>query len=139
MNPYTPPKAELEISPIIITNKRAGYAIAVATLLQFGFVAFFANVYVSLTGQNSVPFYVFVLSIMSSILLYSGAIRFSINGLKGRRSLLLAGIGLGYISLKWNLSYMFAYPFVFGSVIGLIGWWIARRNQLITRLANVNG
>jgi hypothetical protein len=68
---------------------------------------------------------------LSCLALYVGSIRFVFNPRKGKYFFLLAGVGLGLSAIRWNLLYLWAYPFAFGCIVALVAWWLVRGNQAV--------
>jgi hypothetical protein len=98
-------------------------------LLQFGVAALFSRAYWELISTGAVSPLLGLLTFVASALLYIGAARFAASGLKGKRSLLLAGAGLAWSAYAWHLPHIGALPFALGGLVGFVGAWLAMRNQ----------
>lgn len=130
MNPYSPPKANVSnLNPVL--TRRPGYVIGALALLQLVIFFLYFSVYFELVRNGSAAGTLGLGTLVSCLLLYVGSIRFLINPMKGKYFFLLAGIGLGLATVRWNLRYWWSYPFVLGCVIALTGWWFVRGNQAI--------
>ncbi len=130
MNPYTPRKTEVA-DPHTAPTRMPGYVVGVMALLQLAAFALYFPLYFQLVNTGATSALLGLGSLLSCLVLYVGAIRFIVNPRKGKNLFLLAGAGLGLSAIRWNLLYLWAYPFAFGCIVALVAWWLVRGNQAV--------
>jgi signal transduction histidine kinase len=106
-----------------------GYVVGIMVLLQLAVFALYFPLYSKLVNTGATSALLGLGSLLSCLFLYVGAIRFAFNPMKGKYSFLLAGVGLGLSAIRWNLLYLWAYPFAFGCIVALVAWWLVRGHQ----------
>ena len=129
MNRFSPPNAQVADLGFV-PARWPGYLVATMALLQFAVIALFSRLYFELVRTGVVSALVALLSIVACILLYVAATRFAFRPTNGKYGFLLAAATLGWSASAWSLRYLWGYPFLFGAVVAVAGWWLVRANQV---------
>lgn len=130
MNPYAPPQADVA-DPHAAPSRTPAYVVGALVLLQLVAYALYFRSYLQLVNMGATSVLLGLGSLLSCLALYVGAIRFIVNPMKGKYFFLLAGVGLGLSAIRWDLLYLWAYPFAFGCIVAFVGWWLARGKQAV--------
>lgn len=126
MNPYAPPTAD--VNTMAPANRRPiAFVVLGLSLLQLLALLAFMPVYWELVKTGATSFMTGLGGLVGCALLYAGAVRFAMNGSRGKR-LFIASLVLLALALRgWGLQYVWSYPYAFGIAIAVAGGWFSRR------------
>jgi uncharacterized RDD family membrane protein YckC len=113
----------------LITMKRIFYFFAIS---QFAATFYYMKLILDLVNVGSISVLAIFLYITFSLCLYIGVIKFTVNNSKGKVLFLTSSIGLIIASMLMTWPYPWALVTAFGSIVAILGYWIARKSGSAT-------
>jgi len=126
MNPFAPPTTDVDMAAPE-RRKPVAFVLLGLSALQLLWMLLCAYAYLELVRTGVTSFLTGLGSLVGCILLYVGAVRFTVNAARGNRLFVAALVCLVWAARGWwGIPISFWGPYALGSAIAGAGWWFSR-------------